>query len=108
MRFGIKITPDAVQDLADIVEYIASNDSIDKAINVSESIENAVLGLANNPARGTYPKEMLLLGVRDFREVFFKPYRIIYRVIGHTVYVYVIADGRRDMRSLLQKRLLIG
>ena len=38
--------------------------------------------------------------------MFFKPYRIIYRVMGDGVYVLVIADGRRDMRALLQRRLL--
>ena len=46
------------------------------------------------------------LGIREYREVFFKPYRIIYRVMGDGVYVLVIADGRRDMRALLERRLL--
>lgn len=47
-----------------------------------------------------------MLGIREYREVFFKPYRIIYRVIGTNVYVLLIADGRRDMRTLLQRRLV--
>jgi toxin ParE1/3/4 len=38
--------------------------------------------------------------------VFFKPYRIIYRVRKKTIYVYLVADGRRDMQSLLARRLL--
>jgi toxin ParE1/3/4 len=38
--------------------------------------------------------------------IFFKPYRIIYRVIENNVYVLLIADGRRDMQTLLQRRLL--
>jgi toxin ParE1/3/4 len=40
------------------------------------------------------------------KEVLFKPYRIVYRVFGDAVYVYVIVDGRRDMQTLLQRRLL--
>jgi toxin ParE1/3/4 len=44
--------------------------------------------------------------VRDFRETAFKPYRVIYRVEGKRVLVYVIADGRRDLQSLLSRRLL--
>ena len=40
-----------------------------------------------------------------YREIFFKPYRIIYRVMEDNVYVLVIADGRRDMQTLLQRRL---
>jgi len=47
-----------------------------------------------------------LSGIREYREVYFKPYRIIYRVCPEGVYAMVIADGRRDMQSLLQRRLL--
>jgi toxin ParE1/3/4 len=46
------------------------------------------------------------LGIREYREVFFKPYRLIYRIIGNKVYIMLIVDGRRDMQSLLQRRLL--
>ena len=44
-------------------------------------------------------------GIREYREIFFKPYRIICRVMEDNVYVLVIADGRRDMQTLLQRRL---
>jgi hypothetical protein len=35
-----------------------------------------------------------------------KPYRLIYRVHSKQVIIYVITDGRRDMGSLLSRRLL--
>jgi len=41
-------------------------------------------------------------------EILGKPYRIIYRVMAENVYVLVIADGRRDMQALLQRRLLMA
>ena len=47
-----------------------------------------------------------MLGIREYREIFFKPYRIIYRIMKKNVYVLLIVDGRRDMQSLLQRRLL--
>jgi toxin ParE1/3/4 len=34
------------------------------------------------------------------------PYRVIYRVLGNVVHVFLIADGRRDMQTLLHRRLL--
>ncbi len=71
-----------------------------------DRIEEAFRGLAEHPYRGSYPRDLLDIGIRKYREVFFKPYRIVYRTVGATVYVLVIADGRRDMRSLLQRRLL--
>ena len=52
------------------------------------------------------PKELLDLGIQEYRELQYDPYRIIYRVLGRNVYVLVIADGRRDMQTLLQRRLL--
>ena len=63
-------------------------------------------GSANFPDRGSFAKEMLALGTEDFRQVSFKPSRIIYRVSESTVYALVVADGRRDMQALLMRRLL--
>jgi toxin ParE1/3/4 len=62
--------------------------------------------LATHPERGSYPKEISALGSREYRQRFYKPYRIIYRVIGKRVYIYLIADGRRDFQTLLARRLL--
>ena len=61
---------------------------------------------SEHPRRGNHPRELLDIGIRDYREVFFKSYRIIYRVTEDTVHVLVIADGRRDMQTLLERRLL--
>ena len=58
-----------------------------------DRIEEAFQALSAFPQRGSYPRELLDLGVREYREVFFKPYRIIYRVLEDGVYVMVI--GRR-------------
>lgn len=62
--------------------------------------------LASTPERGSAPKELRALGIDEYRQVFFKPYRIRYRVLDKRVVIYVIADGRRDMQSLLARRLI--
>lgn len=106
MSFSVFLTDDAVQDLEDIVDYIAQHDLPDRADNVLDQIEKVVDSLVENPNRGAYPQELIGLGIKDYREVFFKPYRILYRVTDENVYIMLIADGRRDMQSLLQRRLL--
>ena len=63
-------------------------------------------GLVEFPERGSYPKELVALGITDYRQTAFKPYRVIYRVLGDRVVIYLIADGRRDMQSVLARRLL--
>jgi toxin ParE1/3/4 len=49
-----------------------------------------------------------VLGIREYRETFFKPYRAIYRIVERRMIVFVVADGRRDMQTLLARRLLDG
>jgi toxin ParE1/3/4 len=56
--------------------------------------------------RGSYPKELVSLGIKEYRQTFFKPYRVIYRVADNKVIIYLIVDGRRDMQAVLARRLL--
>ena len=106
MKYTVSLTDDAVRDLEDIYDYISESDLPEKADYVLGKIEEMVLNLTELPERGTYPKELSDLGLREYREVYFKPYRVIYRVLDKSIYVYVIADGRRDMQTLLGRRLL--
>lgn len=102
------ITNKAARDIEQIHAYIAEHDSPDAAGYVVEQIEKAVFGLQRFPNRGPHPPELLELGNTEFRELFFKPYRIVYEVIEEddTVLILLVADGRRDMRTLFQRRLL--
>jgi toxin ParE1/3/4 len=106
MPFEVLLTKDAARDLEELYDYIAGHDSLRKANYVLDQIEKTFSTLSEFPERGVYPQELLKLGIREYREIFFKPYRIIYRVIDKNVYVLLIMDGRRDMYSLLQRRLL--
>lgn len=106
MPFSVMLTDDAARDLEEIYDYVLRRDAPGKADQVLDRIEEVFSSLSQSPKRGTYPNELRALGIREYREVFFKPYRIIYRVLDRTVYVLLIADGRRDMQSLLQRRLL--
>jgi len=106
MLFSVVLTEDAARDFEELYDYIAGHDSPRKADYVLDQIEKAFSTLSEFPERGVHPKELLKLGIREYREIFFKPYRIIYRVMDKDVYVLLIVDGRRDMHSLLQRRLL--
>jgi toxin ParE1/3/4 len=106
MNFVVKFTPGARKDLRSIHDYIARNDSLEHADTVARKIIEEALSLGMAPARGAYPAELLAVGRRDVRQVFFKPYRILYKVRGEIIFIAVIADGRRDMQSLLARRLI--
>lgn len=106
MSYQVFLTDGAAYDLEDLYDYIEFHDAPEKADYVLDKIEETFPSLADNPERGVYPNELLAVGLREYREIYFKPYRIIYRIITQHVYVMVIADDRRDMQALLQRRLL--
>ena len=108
MRFQVVLTEDAERDLEDLVTHIAKHDSPQNAEHVLGRILEIAESLAEAPTRGSCPMELRGLGDQEYRQVFFKPYRLIYRVVGKQVAIYLIADGRRDMQSLLARRLLGG
>ena len=106
MPFAVYLTNNAARDLEDIYDYISEHDTPLKAACVLDKIEEAFSRLSETSQRGAFPKELLELGIKEYRQVFFKPYRAIYRVMEEAVYIVLIADGRRDMAALLQRRLL--
>lgn len=105
-KYEVLLTEGAEQDLESICDYIAEFDCKANADYVLDRLLEVVESLSTFPERGAYPKELVALGIRDYRQAAFKPYRVIYRVMAQKVYIYVIADGRRDMQSLLLRRLI--
>ena len=105
-KFEVLLTEGAEQDLEAIHDYIAEFDCVANANNVLDALMNVVENLSKFPERGSYPKELVSLGIKEYRQTLFKPYRVIYRVTGRQVIIYLMADGRRDMQSVLTRRLL--
>jgi len=105
VTFSVRLTADAALDLEEIGSFISIHDSPGRAEAVVEKIGQAVDSLTKNPHRGAHPPEGMELGDRQCREIFFKPYRIIYQVTGQAVLILLIGDGRRNMRELLRRRL---
>jgi len=106
MKFSVHLISDAEQDIEELYVYVAQHDSAEKALKLLDKIEQTILSLEVMPMRGHCPPELEQIGVFGYREVFFKPYRIIYEVTKTEVYVHCVLDGRRDMQDLLQQRLL--
>jgi toxin ParE1/3/4 len=106
MTHEVLLTEGAEGDLEALYDYLAEFDSQESADRVLDRLMAVVESLADQPERGAHPRELVSLGIREYRQVFFKPYRVIYRVMGERVIIYLIADGRRDMQTLLAKRLL--
>lgn len=107
-KFEALFTQGAEQDLEAIHNYIAEFDCVANANYVLDLLMEIMESLSKFPERGSCPKELVALGIKEYRQTPFKPYRVIYRVAGSQVIIYLIADGRRDMQSVLARRLLGG
>jgi toxin ParE1/3/4 len=94
------------KDLIDIYRYVATHDSVKAADYLLDELETLCSSLLSSPKRGHVPPELERVAVTAYREVHFKPYRVIYEVVGKDVFVHCVLDGRRDMQSLLERRLL--
>jgi len=105
-RYAVELTEGALLDLDDIADCIARHDGPDRTEHVARGLEKAYASLSVFPNRAAHPHELLDMGIRDFRETHFKPYRLVCRVYARKVVVFLIADGRRDMQTLLSRRLL--
>ena len=106
MSLTVVLTEGAVRDLDDLTAFIAAQDGLDRADQVLERIHDKLAALRDLPERGEYPPELAALGIRQFRQLHDKPWRMVYQVGQDSVTVLLIADGRHDMQTRLQRRLL--
>ncbi|WP_199177432.1 type II toxin-antitoxin system RelE/ParE family toxin [Geothermobacter hydrogeniphilus] len=98
MAGKVFLTDNAASDLDEFYAHVARHDIPEKADDLLHRIESVFSCLAEMPQRGACPRELRELGIREFREVFYKPCRIIYRIIGEDVYVMLITDGAGTCR----------
>jgi toxin ParE1/3/4 len=105
MAYRVVLLRQAERDLGDIHDFIEAQDA--RAANrIRTGLSDSLSTLTTLPQRGNVPRELRSLGVTDYRELRWTVYRIIYRVMPGRVVVYCVPDGRRDLQSLLQQRLL--
>ncbi len=97
-RREVLLTVDAERDLEDLYDYIVDVDSRISADHVLDRLLATAESLSALPDCGSQPKELRALGITEFRQVFFKPYRMIHRIVDGRVVIYLIADGRRDLQ----------
>lgn len=105
-RLRVELTLGAEQDLGLIHRYVLLQRGADDADALQARLVEAAISLDTYPERGAAPPELAKLGLKDYRQLVIAPYRLIYRVLGATAYILLIADGRRNMRQLLEQRLL--
>lgn len=106
MKFVVYLIEDAERDLSDIYQYVDLNNSAEQADRLLQHLEETVQKLETFPLRGHVPPELEQISVYNFREIHYKPYRIIYEIRKTEVFVHCVLDGRRDLQEILQNKVL--
>lgn len=106
MTCRVRITSAAWRDLEEIHTWIAEHDSPENAGCVLDRLNGTAEGIAAFPHHGSRPDELPRGTEGEYRQVFFKPYRVIYEILRDEVGIYLIADNRRNLQSLMLRRLI--
>lgn len=106
MRYQVLVVAEAEEDILDIYKYVLRTDGRDRANHILGKLRATCQSLGQMPRRGHTPPELERVGVHGYREVHFKPYRIIYQIVGPKVFIHGVLDGRRAVHELLERRLL--
>jgi len=105
MKYKVFVTQDAEDDIFAIYDYIFKNDGENNANYVFQKLKDTCLSLISFPDRGHTPPELERINLFNYKEIHFKPYRIIYQIIENKIYIHCVFDGRRDLQEVLENRL---
>jgi plasmid stabilization system protein ParE len=94
--------------MLDEISTFIAEDSPKNARAVFNRIRTRVDGLGQSPQGGRYVPELLEFGIRTYREIIVKPWRVIYRAGGDTVHILIVIDGRRNVNDYLLRELYRG
>ena len=108
MTYKVLLTDAAAKDMQLICDYFLTNQQEHRVESFLVQMENVFQRISQTPEAGSWPTELLELGIRDYREVFSHPYRVIYYCEDNVAYVLLIADARRDLDTLLHIRLFMS
>ncbi len=106
MNSDVFMSEDAEADILAIWKYVAHHDSVERANSLIDALQEACLTLFNFPDRGDCPPELQRVYVLEYRELHYRPYRVIYRILDRKVLIHVVLDGRRNLQELLLERLI--
>lgn len=106
MKYQVHLLESAKHDLIEIRSYIIKNFSIAIWKKTYSKIKNALRNLTTIPFSGAIPEEIDKLNIFQYRQIVSEKNRIIYEIRQQNIYIHIIVDARKDMCSLLTKRLL--
>lgn len=92
-KYQVRVTQQAQDDLEQIYYYIA-DDSVNNATNFLLQLEEKIYSLEAFPDRNPLIPENEFFGT-NYRHLLYRKYRIVYRIVGKSVYILRIFHGAK-------------
>lgn len=105
-RFEVNLASVAEDDLETLYDYICQTRNVASANLLLAEIHKIVASLQLFPERGAHPDELADAREDNVRQLIRWPYRAIYEISGHSVEIFAVVDGRRDLRTMLNQRII--
>ena len=106
MSVQVVFLKSAELDLKELRGYMVRNFGKDAWQASYAKIKDAVNTIGTFPLGGNVPEELERLNLTQYRQVIAGMNRIIYEVRQEIIYIHIVCDTRKDMKSLLTRRLL--
>ena len=105
MQYEVFLLENAIKDLEVIYRSLKQRASREVALREIEGLEAACASLFENPDPGSVPHELERINTFEFRQIIFKPFRIIYQVVENNVFVFGLLHGKRNIQDILRQRI---
>lgn len=96
----------AEEDLKELRHYFIKSFGKPTWQETYQKIKDSAQAIQTSPQGGSIPDELVDLGLQQYRQVVSDMNRIIYEAREAVIYIHIVCDTRRDMRTLLSRRLL--
>ena len=100
-KLKVELLPQAWEELDVIADYYLKTVGIDSAKKITDKILNSLKRLEDMPFSGSYIRDEYLK-LMGYRVIICGDYLCFYRVIGDTVYIYHIANGKTNYLKLFE------
>lgn len=106
MKLQVVFLRSAEVDLYNLKSYITANFSVLDWKKTNKKIKTAILNLKKFPKAGKPLPEITSIGLNQYYQIISGKNRAIYELRENIIYIHVICDVRKDVKSILTKRLL--
>jgi toxin ParE1/3/4 len=100
-RYRVEWTVDAEGDALGIVGRFDSRTNADRVLL---GFDKRAKSLASLPERGRIVPELERIGIMQYHEVLLDPWRMLFEIRDHVVFIVAVFDGRRDLADVLFER----